>query len=74
MVPETLAVGMVTVPVNVGEADGAAPDTSVTGRVPVVKALLLDAYTAPPLVKVLNPVPPAELGRVPEVSALALDA
>ena len=38
---------------------------AVTGRVPVVKALVLDAYTAPPLVKVLSPVPPLATGNVP---------
>jgi hypothetical protein len=38
---------------------------AVIGKVPVVRALVLDAYTAPPLEKEVNPVPPLVVAIVP---------
>ena len=40
---------------------------AVMGSVPVVNALELLAYTAPPLVTELNPVPPLATGTTPEM-------
>ena len=40
---------------------------AVIGKVPVVSALELLAYMAPPLVTELNPVPPLATGTTPEM-------